>query len=81
MAIGGTLDDALGEAFDKCARLLGIRTAGSGGAAIEQFAKKSNLFVNNTCETTSIAASAPTYEINVPMRDKPNCDFSYAGHY
>eukprot|EP01038_Epipyxis_sp_PR26KG_P004396 gene4396-6217_t len=62
--LGGTLDDALGEALDKSARLLGLRTAGSGGAAVEACALLGNI---------------STYEISVPMRDKPNCDFSYAG--
>ena len=33
--LGGTLDDALGEAFDKAARLLGLVTTTSGGAAVE----------------------------------------------
>lgn len=36
--LGGTLDDAAGEAFDKTARLLGF--ANGGGAAIEKAAKK-----------------------------------------
>lgn len=36
--LGGTLDDAAGEAFDKTARLLG--SANGGGAAIEKAAKK-----------------------------------------
>ena len=33
--LGGTLDDALGEAFDKAARLLGLTFTTSGGAAVE----------------------------------------------
>ena len=36
--LGGTLDDALGEAYDKAARMLGLRTAGAGGPAIEKLA-------------------------------------------
>ena len=39
--IGGTLDDSVGESFDKAARLLGLRNAGSGGAAIEAAARTS----------------------------------------
>lgn len=39
--LGGTLDDAAGEAFDKTARLLGFGS--KGGAAIQQAAKKSSL--------------------------------------
>ena len=36
---GGTLDDALGESFDKAARLLGLCAQGSGGAAVEAQAR------------------------------------------
>ncbi len=39
--LGGTLDDSIGESFDKAARLLGIKTGGSGGAAIESLAATS----------------------------------------
>ena len=40
--LGGTLDDSVGESFDKAARLLGLRSGGSGGAAIEATAKMSS---------------------------------------
>lgn len=63
--IGGTLDDSLGEAFDKAARLVGLRTDGSGGAAVEKAAARGRV--------------QSLYEMSVPMRDKANCDFSYAG--
>lgn len=36
--LGTTLDDALGEAYDKVARLLGLELKPSGGAALERFA-------------------------------------------
>ena len=62
--LGGTLDDALGEAFDKAARLLGLTCSSSGGAAVEHAAKLGD-------ETS--------YPMTVPMRTKLNCDFSYAG--
>lgn len=62
--LGGTLDDALGEAFDKAARLLGLTCSSSGGAAVEAAAKLGD-------ETS--------YPMTVPMRTKLNCDFSYAG--
>jgi len=39
--LGGTLDDAAGEAFDKTARLLGFGS--KGGVAIQQYAVKQNL--------------------------------------
>mmetsp|Transcript_15043 Transcript_15043/g.25028 ORF Transcript_15043/g.25028 Transcript_15043/m.25028 type:complete len:560 (+) Transcript_15043:96-1775(+) len=82
--LGGTLDDALGEAFDKAARLLGLRGASSGGVAIEQFAAE--YVANQTTTTTTTAASrssssssATTGRMTVPMRSKQTCDFSYAG--
>ena len=64
--LGGTLDDALGEAFDKAARLLGLKLSGSGGAAVEALARSGN---------------PDTYRsfLRVPMRDRIDCDFSYAG--
>ncbi len=37
--LGTTLDDALGEAYDKIARLLGLDLRPNGGAALERFAK------------------------------------------
>lgn len=64
--LGGTLDDALGEAFDKAARLLGLKASSSGGAAVERAA--------------TLAKGGPQMgNMKIPMRDKPNCDFSYAG--
>ena len=62
--LGGTLDDALGEAFDKAARLLGLTCSSSGGAAVEAAAK---------------LGDESSYPMTVPMRTKLNCDFSYAG--
>lgn len=38
--IGGTLDDALGEAFDKCAKMMGLGYPG--GPALEKLAKTGN---------------------------------------
>ncbi len=37
--LGGTLDDSLGEAFDKVARMLGVE---GGGTGIEQLAREGN---------------------------------------
>lgn len=62
--LGGTLDDALGEAFDKAARLLGLKSATSGGAAVE---------------LAALTGNKNSYPMTVPMRNKPTCDFSYAG--
>ncbi|EFN53265.1 hypothetical protein CHLNCDRAFT_8322, partial [Chlorella variabilis] len=62
--LGTTLDDALGEAYDKVARLLGLDLRPSGGAALEAFA----------------AGGDPrALPLSVPMQRRPTCDFSYAG--
>jgi len=44
--LGGTLDDSLGESFDKAARLLGLHVGTSGGAAVEAAAASSQLAAN-----------------------------------
>lgn len=62
--LGGTLDDALGEAFDKAARMVGVSSERGGGAAVERCARD---------------AREQYYQLPVPMRDKRNCDFSFAG--
>lgn len=82
--LGGTLDDALGEAFDKAARLLGLRGASSGGVAIERAAAA---YKAALAEDPAYVPPSPKQAaldrsgMKVPMRDKQNCDFSYAGMY
>lgn len=63
--LGGTLDDALGEAFDKAARLMGMRTSGNGGAAVESSAQYGSIKTE--------------FNLRVPMRNRKDCNFSYAG--
>jgi len=62
--LGTTLDDALGEAYDKTARLLGLNVGGGGGPALEKLA---------------LEGDATKYKFPVPLRQRKNCDFSYAG--
>ena len=62
--LGGTLDDALGEAYDKAARMLGLAAPTGGGPAVEQMAR---------------AGDAASIALPVPMRQRKDCDFSYAG--
>jgi len=90
--LGGTLDDSLGEAFDKAARLLGLRMSGFGGAAVEAAAARSQAAAA-AAAAAAIKTSNPQQQqqqqqqqqaqnplnMKVPMRDKVNCDFSYAG--
>ncbi|KAH8061026.1 hypothetical protein JL722_4318 [Aureococcus anophagefferens] len=62
--LGGTLDDALGEAYDKAARMLGLAAPTGGGPAVERVAR---------------AGDAASIALPVPMRQRKDCDFSYAG--
>ncbi len=62
--LGTTLDDALGEAYDKVARLLGLPLAPSGGAALEQAAKQGD---------------AMRFALPLPLKRRVDCNFSYAG--
>lgn len=64
--IGRTRDDAIGEAFDKVARMIGLPYPG--GPEISKLAETAR--ANNT-------VSSPT--LPRPMSDTPSCDFSYAG--
>jgi len=65
---GGTIDDALGEAYDKVSRELGLNFA-LAGAALEQEAK---LFDPENSTTSNIS-------FNVPLSRIDNCDLSFAG--
>jgi N6-L-threonylcarbamoyladenine synthase len=62
--LGGTLDDSLGEAFDKTARLLGLPVGGGGGPAVEALARRGD------------ATSIP---LTIPLQRRKDMDFSYAG--
>lgn len=63
--IGGTLDDAAGEAFDKVARLLGL-SAYLGGPKISQAAK-------------SWDPAKSSYKFKRPMHDSKDYNFSFSG--
>eukprot|EP00903_Cladosiphon_okamuranus_P009231 g8812.t1 len=62
--LGGTVDDALGEAYDKAARLLGLKVGGGGGPAVEALASKG--------DPTAVPLA-------VPMQSRKDLDFSFAG--
>jgi N6-L-threonylcarbamoyladenine synthase len=62
--LGGTLDDSLGEAYDKTARMLGLPVGGGGGPAVEKLAR------------TGDPKAIP---LSIPMQSRKDCDFSYAG--
>jgi N6-L-threonylcarbamoyladenine synthase len=62
--IGGTIDDSLGEAFDKTARLLGLPVGGGGGPAVEKLAKEGDI---------------KAVQLPIPLQKRKDFDFSYAG--
>jgi N6-L-threonylcarbamoyladenine synthase len=63
--LGGTVDDSLGEAFDKVARLLGLPVGGGGGPRVEALALSGDAF---------------RFPFTVPLQArKKDLDFSYSG--
>ena len=65
------MDDALGEALDKAARLLGLCTSFSGGgAAVEAAAAGAG---------GAGTGGGGTIRLTVPLLRQRNCDFSYSG--
>ncbi|ESW06848.1 hypothetical protein PHAVU_010G081700 [Phaseolus vulgaris] len=62
--LGTTIDDAIGEAYDKTAKWLGLDLRRSGGPAIEKLAKEGN---------------AESVKFSIPMKQHKDCNFSYAG--
>jgi N6-L-threonylcarbamoyladenine synthase len=62
--LGGTLDDSLGEAYDKTARMLGLPVGGGGGPAVENLAR---------------IGDPKAVALSVPMQSRKDCDFSFAG--
>lgn len=65
--LGTTIDDALGEAFDKCAKILGLGYPG--GPAVEQAALK--------CSNPDQALKQ--FPLPTPMKGRDNCHFSFSG--
>ncbi len=62
--LGSTLDDAVGEAFDKVARLLDLPLEGGGGRSLEEFAAQGN---------------AAAVDLPLPLRQHAGLDFSFSG--
>lgn len=65
--IGKTIDDALGECFDKSAKLMGLPYPG--GPEIEKIALE--------CKDHETALKR--FDLPYPMKGRPNCDFSFSG--
>ncbi|CAO2162246.1 unnamed protein product [Urochloa humidicola] len=62
--LGTTIDDAIGEAYDKSARWLGLDMRKGGGPALEELA---------------LHGDPNAVNFRVPMRQHKDCNFSYAG--
>ncbi|KOM29798.1 hypothetical protein LR48_Vigan805s000300 [Vigna angularis] len=62
--LGTTIDDAIGEAYDKTAKWLGLDLRRSGGPAIEKLAVEGN---------------AESVKFSIPMKQHKDYNFSYAG--
>lgn len=65
--LGSTIDDALGEAFDKSAKLMGLPYPG--GPNLEKIANESKNKIQ-ACERFPLPA---------PLTGRKNCDFSFSG--
>ncbi|KAF2282677.1 hypothetical protein GH714_043787 [Hevea brasiliensis] len=62
--LGTTIDDAIGEAYDKTAKWLGLDMRRSGGPALEELAQ---------------VGDAESIKFSTPMKQHKDCNFSYAG--
>ncbi|GAB2271999.1 glutamated carboxypeptidase [Dionaea muscipula] len=62
--LGTTIDDAIGEAYDKAAKWLGLDMRRSGGPAIEELAREGD---------------PESIKFTIPMKQHDDCNFSYAG--
>eukprot|EP00471_Norrisiella_sphaerica_P001835 CAMPEP_0184490584 /NCGR_PEP_ID=MMETSP0113_2-20130426/18255_1 /TAXON_ID=91329 /ORGANISM="Norrisiella sphaerica, Strain BC52" /LENGTH=230 /DNA_ID=CAMNT_0026874529 /DNA_START=246 /DNA_END=938 /DNA_ORIENTATION=- len=71
MVLGSTLDDSIGEAFDKVARLLGV-THVPGGKEVEKLAKRGN------CSIIPSPLPHPLVNSRNP-RLRNGCDMSFSG--
>lgn len=65
--LGGTIDDALGECFDKAAKLMGLPHPG--GPNVERAAK----------DCTDHKRAIAKFPLPVPMKGREGCDFSFSG--
>lgn len=65
--LGTTIDDALGECFDKAAKLMGLPNPG--GPHVERAA----------ASCTDPAAALKKFPLPVPMKGRDGCDFSFSG--
>ena len=72
--VGQTLDDAVGEAFDKVGRMLGLPYPG--GPEISRLAEKVR---TSDVLTSNVGHRMSDIKLPRPMIDSNTCDFSFAG--
>ena len=72
--VGETRDDAVGEAFDKVARMLGLPYPG--GPEISKLAEKVR---TSDVLTSKVGHRMPDFKLPRPMMHDATCDFSFAG--
>lgn len=74
--VGRTLDDAVGEAFDKVARMLNLPYPG--GPELSRLAEQVRTlgFVN---QTSDVGFTKPNIQLPRPMIHDATCDFSFSG--
>jgi len=83
--IGGTRDDAAGEAFDKCARLLGLPYPGGPAIAAEAekfLSKGQSAFGGQIPRKSASATGQVNYKLQMfprPMIGENNFDWSFSG--
>ncbi|EAL61633.1 hypothetical protein DDB_G0291299 [Dictyostelium discoideum AX4] len=73
--IGNTLDDSIGEALDKAARILGCPygQVWDGQSLIE------NIHGGQAIEILASKGDPNSHHFTLPMKDSNNCDFSFSG--
>ncbi|KAK5583406.1 hypothetical protein RB653_004999 [Dictyostelium firmibasis] len=73
--IGNTLDDSIGEALDKAARILGCPygQVWDGKSLIE------NVHGGQAIEILASKGDVNSYHFSLPMKGSNNCDFSFSG--
>jgi len=87
--VGGTIDDSLGECYDKVARMLGVdltdssttlgKEVGSGGEAVEVLARNFESKRESENENENGVDTHTKYKLTVPMVQRKDCEFSFAG--
>jgi tRNA A37 threonylcarbamoyltransferase TsaD len=83
-ALGTTLDDSVGEAYDKVARMLRVESgAGHGGAALERLAKRGRVRCDGGGGGGGGAGAGvgegEGFRFATPMARRNDCHFSFSG--